>query len=799
MMPAQAAKPEVYFMKKNCSAYLSDALAAYHQTDIASATSHELHDAVASLVMNRLSDSWQKSEARQSEGRRAYYFSAEFLVGRAVFNNLLAMRMTEEVADCLEKAGSSLKAMEDIEDAALGNGGLGRLAACFLDSAASQGYPLDGYGIRYKYGLFEQKIEDGFQKEFPDNWTRYGDPWSIRREDDAVLVEFQDQTVRAVPYDMPIIGYGGRHINTLRLWQAEPVGEFDFDLFNDQKYDLAVREKNRAEDISRVLYPNDSTDKGKLLRIRQQYFFCSASIRDIIRRHTAKYGPDFDNFSSLYAAQLNDTHPTVAICELIRILMDEYGMEFEGAFAIAKGTFNYTNHTVMSEALEKWNYSLYRSILPRICDIVRMIDKRQADEFRAGGKKMLSRLESCRILKDGSISMANLAIYGSGVVNGVAKIHTDILKKDVLKDWYAVNPKMFQNKTNGVTQRRWLALCNPELAGFLTRLLGSDAWIRDLSKLKKLEKFADDTAVLDEFAAIKHQKKQQLADYIREKEGVDIPADFIFDVQIKRLHEYKRQLLNAFSILDIYFGLKDGRIADLNPTAFIFGAKAAPGYYRAKGIIKLINEIGNLVNGDPDVNKKMRVVFVQNYNVSYAEKLVCATDLSEQISTAGTEAAGTGNMKQMMNGAPTLGTFDGANIEIVGESGPENNYIFGARVEELDKIRDGYSAGRIYGENPRIARVLDALTDGTLDDGGTGMFLELRNALLEGASWHKPDHYFLLLDFESYMDTKLRAIAEYGDAHVFTRKAFLNTVRSGYFSSDRTIAEYARQIWKIRN
>jgi len=792
------AKPEV-FMKRNDSRYLSETLSTEYQTDIADATPHQLHEAVARLVMSRLADSWKKSEAKQAGGKRAYYFSAEFLVGRAVYNNLLSMKMTDEVQAYLREAGSSLNALEDIEDAALGNGGLGRLAACFLDSAATQGFPLDGYGIRYKFGLFAQKFEDGFQKEGLDDWTRYGDPWSIRREDESVAVAFAGQTVRAVPYDMPIIGYGGKSINTLRLWQAEAVTEFDFDKFNDQKYDQALTEKNRAEDISRVLYPNDTTDLGKALRIRQQYFFCSASIQDIIRKHVAKYGPHFENFSSLYAMQLNDTHPTVAICELIRIFTDDYGMDFEDAFSIAKQTFNYTNHTVMAEALEKWNLKLYRRVLPRISEIIKMIDRRMTAEFRAGGRKYTEHLEPCRILKDGCINMANLAIYGSGTVNGVAKIHTQILKDDVLKDWYAIHPEMFQNKTNGVTQRRWLALCNPELSSLLTRLLGNDSWITDLSRLKKLDKFADDESVLDEFAAVKYQKKQQLSEYISNKEGIDIPADFVYDVQIKRLHEYKRQLLNAFSILDIYFGLKDSRIKDFTPTAFIFGAKAAPGYVRAKGIIKLINEIGKMVNSDPEVNGKIRVAFVQNYNVSYAEKLVCASDLSEQISTAGTEAAGTGNMKQMINGAPTLGTYDGANVEIVAEAGIENNYIFGARVEDIAEIRCSYDARKIYEENPRIARILDALVDGTLDDGGTGVFRELRCSILEGASWHKPDQYFLLLDFDSYMDAKLRAISEYRNSHVFMRKAFLNTVRSGYFSSDRTIAEYARQIWKIKN
>ncbi len=776
--------------------FLSDSLLTDYQTDIPAALPYQIHASVARLVMKRLSKTWEETETRQTCGKRAYYFSAEFLVGRAVYNNLLSMRMTDEVEKYLAKAKRSLSDLETIEDAALGNGGLGRLAACFLDSAATKGYPLNGYGIRYRFGLFKQSIANGFQTESLDNWTRYGDPWSIRRDEESLSVHFAGQTVRAVPYDMPIIGYGGKNVNTLRLWQSEAVEEFDFDQFNDQKYDRALASKNRAEDISRVLYPNDSTDKGKALRIRQQYFFCSASIQDIIRKHTARYGSRFDNFPSLYAIQLNDTHPTVAICELIRILCDDYGLDFEEAFLISKKTFNYTNHTVMAEALEKWSYSLYRSLLPRICDYMKKIDRRMIREWTGRGPETAFRINNCRILSCGNICMANLAVYGSGTVNGVAGIHTEILKKDVLKDWFAIYPDMFQNKTNGITQRRWLALCNPELSSLITRLLGSEDWITNLSLLKGLEAFQNSDPVLDEFAAIKLRKKEQLSKYIKQMDKVDIPASFVFDIQIKRLHEYKRQLLNAFSILDIYFGLKDGRITDFQPTAFIFGAKAAPGYFRARGIIKLINEIANLVNHDKSVCDCLRVVFVQNYNVSYAEKIVCAADLSEQISTAGTEASGTGNMKLMLNGAPTLGTYDGANIEIFAEAGLENNYVFGATVEEISSVKDSYDPRKIYESNPRIRRILDALIDGTLNDDDTGSFQELFRSILEGASWHRPDQYYLLLDFEDYQKTKLRAISEYG-SRSFTRKAFLNTARAGYFSSDRTIAEYAGDIWSI--
>lgn len=778
---------------------LKQTLFTEYQCGIASAKPYELHDALSKSIMSRIAADWAESEKKYAEKKRVFYLSAEFLVGRAIYNNLLALGLTEQVAAMLKENGADLNSMEEIEDAALGNGGLGRLAACFLDSAATHGYPMYGYGIRYRYGLFKQKFVDGFQTETADDWTRYGDPWSVRREKDAVLVKFAGQTVRAVPYDMPIIGYGGKHINTIRLWQSEPINGFDFKKFNDQEYDEAVAEKNRAEDISRVLYPNDSTKAGKILRIKQQYFFCSAAVQDILRGYISKYGKDFTRFPEYCAIQLNDTHPTVAICELIRILCEDYDMKFEDAFKIARKTFHYTNHTVMAEALEKWDGKLYGEVLPDVYSYIKKIDEYQTKEFTKLGGAFRKNLNACKIIQDNSVHMADLAVYASSTVNGVAKLHTEILKHDVLKEWYELIPEHFQNKTNGITQRRWLALCNPELSGLITRLLGTNAWVTDLSLLKNLEKFADDKKVLSEFAEIKQIKKRQLSDYILKREGVEIPADFLFDIQVKRLHEYKRQLLNALSIIDIYFGIKDGSIKDFTPTAFIFGAKAAPGYVRAKGVIKLINEIGKLINGDPDMKNCMRVVFVQNYDVSYAEKLVCAANLSEQISTAGTEASGTGNMKLMLNGSPTLGTYDGANVEIVEEAGMENNYIFGARVEELDKIRETYDPNDIYEKNPRVKRALDTLTDGTFDDGGTGTFKELKDSILKGASWHKPDQYFLLYDFESYVDTKLRANREYRDGLAFAKKGFLNTANAGKFSSDRTVDEYAHEIWHTEN
>lgn len=781
------------------------------------ASPQELHDALSLCLMESIVPVWDRCRERGAEGKQVSYLSAEFLVGRAVYNNLLSLGLLNSADSLFSSMGVKLNSLEEIEDAALGNGGLGRLAACYMDSAATLGLPVRGYGIRYRYGLFRQSFENGFQKETADDWTRFGDPWSVRREHDVVTVKYADQTVRAVPYDIPVIGYGGKNINTIRLWQSEPTVPFDFGKFNDQSYDGSVEEKNRAEDISRVLYPNDSTDDGKKLRIRQQYFFCSASMQDVLRGYISRWGEDFAHFADRNAMQLNDTHPTVAICELIRLL-GEYDVGFEDAFAIAQKTFRYTNHTVMAEALETWDESLYASILPEICAIIEKIADHQAKEFTALGGKFAENLPACAVLrkraetetvraKDGTatqktverrtIHMANLAVYGSCGVNGVAKLHTEILKNNVLKEWHELYPNRIRNVTNGITQRRWLALCNPELSALITRLTGSEAWITDLDQLEKLKPFADDTSVLDKFAAIKRLKKLQLSEYIEKREGVRLPPDFIFDIQAKRLHEYKRQFLNALSILDLYYGIKDGSIKDFTPTVFLFGAKAAPGYVRAKGIIKMINEIARFVDSDPGVREKMRVLFVQNYDVSYAEKMVCAADLSEQISTAGTEASGTGNMKFMLNGAPTLGTYDGANIEIVEHAGFENNYIFGARVEDLDSIRKTYDPNEIYQKDAHVRRALDALVDGTLDDGGTGVFRELYDSILKGASWHRPDQYFLLYDFESYRETRLRANREFRDSRAFARKGFLNTANAGYFSSDRSVKEYAANIWGL--
>ncbi|MBQ1519670.1 MAG: glycogen/starch/alpha-glucan phosphorylase, partial [Ruminococcus sp.] len=657
--------------------------------------------------------------------------------------------------------------------------------------------PLDGYGIRYKYGLFKQSIVDGFQKEDIDDWSKYGDPWSKRCDEDTVLIEYNGQTVKAVPYDMPIFGCKTENVGTLRLWQAEPVKEFDFDTFNNQDYLEASKEKIYAEDISRVLYPNDDTDEGKKLRLKQQYFFSCASLTDIIRKHKARFGT-LDNLADYITVQLNDTHPVISIPELIRQLVDDEGWTFAKALETAKKVFNYTNHTVMQEALEKWRTDLVEDVLPRIYSIIIQINEELIAEMYAANVPK-DKIDRIKIIKGDLIHMADMACYSSSHINGVAEIHTQILKDTVLSDWFSLAPDKFRNETNGITQRRWLALCNRELSALITELLGDDGWMTDLDRLKELTKYADDDAVLHRFMDIKQAKKTQLADFIKAHDGVTVDDSHVFDIQIKRLHEYKRQLLNAFSILWIYYGIKDGTIKDFTPTTFIFGAKSAPGYRRAKAIIKFINEVAGIVSSDEETKDILNVVFVQNYNVSYAEKLVAAADVSEQISTAGTEASGTGNMKLMLNGAVTLGTFDGANIEIVQEAGEENNYIFGAKVEELEKIVPEYDSRAVFASEPMIKRVVSSLIDGTVSDGGSGDFRELYTSLLDGASWHTPDHYYLLGDIRDYVETKLRCLSEYkSDRLAFARKQWLNMCNAGKFSSDRTIADYAEHIWRIR-
>lgn len=764
-----------------------------YQKEIGGLSPQQLHNVISEAVMTEITPDWQSSEQEHNKKRRAYYFSAEFLIGRLIYNNLMCCGLTEQVRELLAKEGADLNSMEEIEDAALGNGGLGRLAACFLDSAATLSLPLDGYGIRYKFGLFKQSIENGFQTEEVDDWTKSGDPWSRRTEEDEVTVELGYQTVRAVPYDIPVIGYNTKNISTLRLWQCEPMESFDFEQFNEQKYAKALEEKNTAENISRVLYPNDSTNAGKILRLSQQYFLSSASLQDIIKKFKSEHGGNLTALGEYVVIQLNDTHPVISIPELIRLLMAE-GHSFDDSFDIANDVFCYTNHTVMQEALEKWDMKIIKKVCPAVAKIIVQINAKLKKELK---KYDELNADNMLIIQKGTVHMAYLACYCSHYINGVAKIHTNILRTDVLKDWFEFSPEKFQNKTNGITQRRWLKLCNPELSKLITELLESDEWITNLDMLKDLEKYADDKAVLERFVSIKQANKEKLSEYIRQHDGIVVDAQSSFDVQIKRLHEYKRQLLNILTILELYFEIKEGTIKNFMPTTFIFGAKSAPGYFRAKAIIKLINEVGKLIENDRDVSKYIKVVFVSNYNVSYAEKIIAAANVSEQISTAGTEASGTGNMKLMLNGAVTLGTYDGANIEIVERAGAENNYIFGARVEDIDSVRESYSPKQIYANDSKVRRVLDALIDGTLDDGGTGMFRELYSSILEGASWHTPDHYYLLLDFNDYLSARIRLNHDQQNRIEFAKKCWLNMCNAGFFSSDRTIKEYADEIWKI--
>ena len=753
-----------------------------YDVSLQEATPQELHEALGDAVMMAISDNWNRSKRTRMHQRKAYYFSAEYLIGRLVYSNLYNLGILDEMKQLFAERGVDLAILEDIEDAALGNGGLGRLAACFLDSAASTDMPLSGYGLRYKFGLFKQSFdENGSQKENADDWSKFGDPWSYRRYNHTVKVKFPDHTVLAVPYDVPIIGYGTDNINTLRLWQCEAEEELDFNAFNDQDYLRALNQKNKAEDITRVLYPNDSTWEGKRLRIKQQYVLSSASLQDMLRTYKVAHGNDLSHFADYYAVQLNDTHPAMSIPELIRLLMLE-GMDFDQSFDIAQRTFSYTNHTVMGEALEKWPLDLLRSVVPDIVDIILRIDEKVRREH-----------PGLYVVQDNTAHMANLSVYVSSYVNGVAEIHSRILKEDLFKDWYNVFPERFQNKTNGVTPRRWIGLCNPELTQMIRYRVGGD-FLKDLDRISRLKDQIDDDLV-KQFNCIKRKKKEQLCAVVEKHEGIKLNPDFIFDVQVKRLHEYKRQLLNILSIVDIYFQLKDGKLPDFHPTVYLFGAKSAPGYARAKAIIRYINRVAKMINNDPAVNDKLKVVFVQNYNCSYAERIIPAADISEQISPAGTEASGTGNMKLMLNGAVTLGTMDGANVEIVQEAGQENNYIFGATVEQINAARDSYYPRGIYDTNPGLHRAIDTLVDGTVptDDDQR----ELYHALLDGASWHRADHYFLLMDYASYLEAKLRANKDYADRMAFGRKCLVNVASGAKFSSDRTIRQYANEIWHI--
>ena len=758
-------------------------------------TEMEAWQGLSAAIIDRIADRWHATERTYAVGRMEHYFSAEFLMGRALLNNLSNLGMVDEAREALAALGKDLSVvLEEEPDAALGNGGLGRLAACFLDSCATLDLPVAGYGILYRYGLFKQLFDNGFQTEHPDPWMEEGYPFVIRREEEQRIVRYADLTVRAIPYDMPITGYGTQNVNTLRLWKAEPMEEFDYDAFNSQRFTDAIVDRERTMDISRVLYPNDTTFEGKVLRVRQQYFFCSASLQAIVDNYVAEHGSDLRGFAEYNAIQLNDTHPVLAIPELMRILMDEHGLGWEDAWDVVSRTFAYTNHTVLAEALETWDIHIFDRLFPRISEIVREIDRRFRIDMSERGVDGAT-IDYMAPVSGNTVRMAWIACYASYSINGVAALHTEIIKRETLKEWYAIWPERFNNKTNGVTPRRWLKQCNPRLATLLDEVTGSDRWVTDLDALSEYTG-AGNSELYARLAQIKHANKVDFAAWIKDREGVEIDPDAIYDVQIKRLHEYKRQLLNAFYVLDLYFRIKDNPALDVPKRVFIFGAKAAPGYIRAKAIIKLINTIADLVNNDPDINGRIKVVFVHNYNVSPAEHIIPAGDISEQISMAGKEASGTSNMKFMMNGALTLGTLDGANVEILEAVGEENAYIFGATDDELPELRRHYDPRWHYENVPGLKRVIDALTDGTLDDSNSGWFHDLRWSLLE-SGYEPADVYYVLGDFASYRETKDRMAQDYRDQEAWSRKAWINITRSGRFSSDRTISDYAREVWHI--
>ncbi len=789
-------------------------------TTLENATKREIFDAVSKSAMNIITKDWlnTKSTYEKEEVKQAYYLSAEFLMGRAFSNNLVNLTIYSQVKEVLDELKIDVNIIEDQEeDAGLGNGGLGRLAACFLDSLATLGLPGHGYGIRYKYGMFKQKIVNGFQVEYPDKWLDYKDPWEIERREEAVTIKFggkiiveKDETGRehfkrvdaelisAIPFDMPIVGYGNGIVNTLRLWQSESPNGFNLQVFNDQHYNTAVKDIIRAEDISRVLYPNDSGPSGKELRLRQQYFFVSASLQDLIKKFKIKHGTNFNLFPEKVSIQLNDTHPVVAIPELMRILIDWEKLEWDEAWGIVVKTCNYTNHTILSEALEKWPINIFQGLLPRVYQIIEEINRRFMIELRLAFPGDWAKHNKMSIISNNTIKMAWLAIHGSSKVNGVAALHTEILKNQELKDWYEMYPHKFLNKTNGITQRRWLLKANPALSNIITELIG-DKWITDLSELKKLENYADNIEVLDKFIISKHEDKVKLASYIKEHNQIEIDPNSIYDVQIKRLHEYKRQLLNVLHIIDLYFKVKNNPNLDIVPRTFIFGAKSASGYRRAKNIIKLVNAVGEIVNNDVSINGKIKVVFLENYRVSLAEKIFPAANVSEQISTAGKEASGTGNMKFMINGAPTIGTLDGANVEIIEEAGEENNFIFGLTSKEVQELNDksSYNPLELTKKIEGLERVMTSLIDGTFSS-DSSMFQELYNSLLYGIDGNRPDEYYLLKDFESYREAQKRVDLAYKDKYGWAKKAWLNIANGGKFSSDRTILEYANEIWNIK-
>ncbi len=789
--------------------------------ELSEASPHDVYDAVAASVMEFILDNWMATRKAQAaaDGRRLFYLSAEFLMGRALGNNIINLGIADELRQAITDLGFDYVSVEDEEpDAGLGNGGLGRLAACFLESLATQDLPGMGYGIRYRYGMFEQKIEKGHQVELPDRWLEHRDPWSIKRADLAVNVDLggdvvtkmgedgrerfslvNAERVRAIPYDLPIVGYGTKTVGTLRLWEAESPDGFDLSLFNDMQYQRAVEKANRAEDLSRVLYPNDSGPSGKALRLKQQYFFVSASLKDILRSFSAIHGRDFGKLPDYAAIQLNDTHPAVAIPELMRLLLDEADLQWDEAWKLVKGCFAYTNHTIMAEALETWPIELFSSVLPRVYQIVEEIDRRHEDELRAAFPDDWERRRRMEVITDGLVHMARLAIVASYSVNGVAALHTEILKKRVLRDWYDWKPEAFNNKTNGVTQRRWLLNANPALSSLITEAIGAD-WIHDLSRLKELARFQGDAAFLERLDQIKTANKQAFAAYLKSGQKLDIDPKSIYDVQIKRLHEYKRQLLNIFHVMYLHNRLIDDPDFSIHPRTFIFGAKAASGYRRAKAIITLINAVSARIDADPRVRGTLKVVFAENYRVTLAEKIIPAADISEQISTAGREASGTGNMKFMMNGALTLGTMDGANVEIVREAGRDNAFIFGLGAEEIAALDATHSYDpKVYlGRTPALARVVYQLVDGSFGSANQGAFKELYDSLLHGVDGVRPDPYYVLADFDAYIAAQEKADSIYADRGSWMRMVLANIANSGVFSSDRTVREYANDIWRLK-
>ncbi len=785
------------------------------------ATPQQLFQAVSYAVKEVIIDDWLATQKQyeKEDPKMVYYMSMEFLMGRALGNNLINMTAYTEVKEALEEMGIDINAIEDMEpDPALGNGGLGRLAACFLDSLATLGYAAYGCGIRYRYGMFKQQIENGYQVEKPDNWLKDGNPFELRRPEYAkevrfggnIRVEYDDVTgamrfvqenyesVLAIPYDYPIVGYNNHVVNTLRIWDAEPIVDFQLDSFDRGDYHKAVEQQNLAKNIVEVLYPNDNHYAGKELRLKQQYFFVSASLQAAVAKYKRKHD-DITKLHEKVAIQMNDTHPTVAVAELMRILLDEEGLGWNEAWEVTTKTCAYTNHTIMAEALEKWPIDLFSRLLPRVYQIIQEIDRRFILQIRAQYPGNEEKICKMSILRDGQVKMAHLAIVAGFSVNGVARLHTEILKNQELKDFYQMMPEKFNNKTNGITQRRFLMHGNYLLADWVTEKIGTKEWITDLSLMSRLKPLADDPQALEEFRQIKFKNKERLAAYIKEHNGVEVDPRSIFDVQVKRLHEYKRQLLNILHVMYLYNQIKEHPEMSFFPRTFIFGAKASAGYIRAKQIIKLINSVADVVNNDQSINGKLKVVFIEDYRVSNAEKIFAAADVSEQISTASKEASGTGNMKFMLNGAPTIGTMDGANVEIVEEVGVENAFIFGLSSDEVINYEQngGYNPMDIYNSDPDIRKVVDQLVDGTYAKGDREMYRDLYNSLLNKKSSNRADMYFILKDFRAYAEAQKKVEEAYRDKEGWAKKALLNTACCGKFSSDRTIREYIKDIWKL--